>query len=285
MDKCSYFINNKALFGSYPSQQDVDELEGIGVRFFIDLTCYNESNLTKYDTNYNYISFPIPDRNIPSDIRLFSYFVTRVVSIIKSIKQGEKIYIHCKGGHGRSGILVASIICYMNKISSHESIKETTYYHSKRVVMHDKWRRIGSPQTFQQKRFVHNLFEPIILYRLSYHSINKVVNQVLDKPIYVEGVGKFISLDICIHTLKKIKYNNINKFKLKIDLSPDIDIIIVNLLYKIFKNIFDKNIYLMNILLNTGLCPIIVDRVKYMDNKIGIILMNIRRHYYKNIRF
>ena len=38
MNYCSYFIKDKALFGSYPTQQSVEELEQEGVRYFVDLT-------------------------------------------------------------------------------------------------------------------------------------------------------------------------------------------------------------------------------------------------------
>jgi hypothetical protein len=35
MERSSYFIKDKALFGSYPTQESVEELEKEGVRYFI----------------------------------------------------------------------------------------------------------------------------------------------------------------------------------------------------------------------------------------------------------
>ena len=43
MERCSYFIQNKALFGSFPTQEVVHILEELGVRCFIDLTNSDES--------------------------------------------------------------------------------------------------------------------------------------------------------------------------------------------------------------------------------------------------
>ena len=35
-----------------------------------------------------------------------------------SLVNNEKIYIHCKGGHGRAGLVVSCILCYTCRLSS-----------------------------------------------------------------------------------------------------------------------------------------------------------------------
>jgi hypothetical protein len=47
MERCSYFIENKALFGSYPNQETVKYLESIGVVCFVDLTNKDETNIDR----------------------------------------------------------------------------------------------------------------------------------------------------------------------------------------------------------------------------------------------
>ena len=37
MNNSSFFIKDRALFGSFPSQDSVSELETLGVRYFVDL--------------------------------------------------------------------------------------------------------------------------------------------------------------------------------------------------------------------------------------------------------
>jgi hypothetical protein len=48
MQNSSYFIENRALFGSFPKQQHVDELVDRGVRYFVDLTQSDEARIVPY---------------------------------------------------------------------------------------------------------------------------------------------------------------------------------------------------------------------------------------------
>ena len=115
----SMFIENRAYFGGYPTQEFLEELESEhNVRYFIDLTCDNEKGITPYTTKYNYIRYPILDNRIPDNIISFVLFIIKLKKIIDSLNNTtDKIYIHCRGGHGRSGIVVASLLCYIYKIN------------------------------------------------------------------------------------------------------------------------------------------------------------------------
>jgi hypothetical protein len=170
---CSYFyprgtnmVSNdshvkKALFGGYPTQDQVYLLENMGVTWFVDLTLGNEKRTTPYIvTNKDkYITYPIVDQCVPSDIVGFVKFINKLVSIISSLMDNEKLYIHCKGGHGRSGLIVATLMCVMDEIGPERAIRDTTTSHNQRHMMKRKWKKIGSPQTRDQCRFLHSLFE------------------------------------------------------------------------------------------------------------------------------
>ncbi len=54
-----------------------------------------------------YYSFPINDRCVPDNKQLFCKFVKNVIS---EMSQNDKIYIHCKGGHGRAGLAAATFL-------------------------------------------------------------------------------------------------------------------------------------------------------------------------------
>ena len=166
MDKSSFFIENKALFGSYPTQESVNELEKEGVRFFINLTYSKEKKIQPYFTKYNYINYPISDQGIPSNLVHFSCFIIKLSDIINRLTNNELLFIHCKGGHGRAGIVVACLLCYMFNLLPSESIKLTTKYHSERKIMREKWRNIGSPQTSKQKYFVQQMCEQLHFYKV-----------------------------------------------------------------------------------------------------------------------
>lgn len=162
MDTSSYFIKDKALFGSYPSESAVKELESNGVKYFVNLTYDNEDKITQYTSDTSIIiSYQIKDRSIPEDIHSFTELIIHIADIIKHLNPHEKIYIHCKGGHGRAGLVVACLICFLFNYSAYDALQYTSKCHNNRLVMRDKWRKIGSPQTYCQKKFVYQIFRPV----------------------------------------------------------------------------------------------------------------------------
>lgn len=163
MENCSYFIKNKGLFGSHPSNEDVTMLEGIGVKVFVDLTYKNEKKIVPYTTNYRYISYPIKDNSIPVDTTGFAALIYNLCNILHTLPPGDLLYVHCKGGHGRSGVVVACIVSKFCNMSPKDAIIHTTKSHDDRITMRDIWRRIGSPQTKQQKQFVYKMCRTIVI--------------------------------------------------------------------------------------------------------------------------
>lgn len=161
MDTSTYFIKNKAIFGNYPCPEKIKDLIEIGVTIFVDLTCEDE-DLPNYTVpGFVKIKYPILDRYVPTNIKSFCQFIISISQIIKKISYNNKIYIHCKGGHGRSGLVVSCLICHMFSLSPFESLKYTNECHRKRKVMKEKWRKIGAPQTNCQKNFVYKIFKDI----------------------------------------------------------------------------------------------------------------------------
>jgi protein-tyrosine phosphatase len=176
MERCSYFIKDKALFGSYPTQSGIEELEKEGVRYFIDLTQHNEDKIVRYTTNYSYINYPIEDQSTPTNWRSFSKFLVYVADIIEKLHEKTLVYVHCRGGHGRAGVVVASLLCYIFDMEPKEALAITSECHSRRSVMREKWRKIGSPQTKSQKLFIYKFFEPIKFNRLYRFGISDLPN-------------------------------------------------------------------------------------------------------------
>jgi protein tyrosine phosphatase len=163
MDRTSYFINNKALFGGYPSQELVNSLEEIGVKYFIDLTLSNEPNTTPYTTNHNIIRYPIKDMSVPEHMLSFISLIYRLNNILLNLQEGEKIFVHCRGGHGRAGIVVACLLYIFIYRNVDQSLRQTNICHNARLTMSDRWRLVGSPQTSEQKQFVRRVCDRIEL--------------------------------------------------------------------------------------------------------------------------
>jgi len=64
----------------------------------------------------------------------------KIVTQLANFKNHQKLYVHCKGGHGRAGVVVASILCYYYNIEPNRALELTTQYHSQREEMRAKWR-------------------------------------------------------------------------------------------------------------------------------------------------
>ena len=270
MERSSYFIKDRGLFGSFPTQEAVEELEKMGVRYFVNLTHSHERKITPYKTHYNYLSFPIIDHQVPEDRQAFAYFIVRLADIIYDLKKGELIYIHCKGGHGRAGVVVASLLCHIFEMSPIEALNHTTMYHSNRKSMREKWRQIGSPQTYQQKGFVHHLCKTVNFYRAYKVGRTAGFSNFTTFPVTIEDFGKFPTSEAALQAYKdpeNLDYvkkqilarsplaskNMGNRVKLREDWEEVREV----LMYKILKCKFSQHPYLRQILLNTGLSPII----------------------------
>ena len=305
MDRSSYFIEDKALFGSFPTQEAVNELEGEGVKFFINLTHDDEKKITPYHTKYTYISFPINDRHVPTDWKAFACFLIKISDIINDLNEGELVYIHCKGGHGRSGVVVACLLCYMFGFSPEESLEHTTNSHSKRNEMKERWRRLGSPQTSKQKSFVYKFFENLNFYRAYRTGYTAGFSTFTTHPVHVFG-ALYPTAEAAIQAMKcpsdneyLLKQQNARSPVIsknlgrKVTLREDWEEVCDDLLYEVIKCKFDQYPYLQNILINTGLRPIVQHTrgdCFFGDggdgtgqNRLGIVLTKLREHYYREI--
>ena len=271
MNHCSYFIKDKALFGSFPSQESVKELEENGVRYFINLTQEGESRTNPYTTEYKYIVYPIQDRTVPEDILSFCKFVVEISRIIKNSDTQDKIYIHCRAGYSRSPMVTASILCYLFHMLPSESLQYTSKCHSNRSIMKDKWRRMDAPHSYIQKKLIYKLFQPI--------NVNKIFKTgILNfKIVYEEKEYTHIFYAIDEYK-KKIEEKEWEQVKDKV-------------MYKIMKKNIDNNEEIKETLIKTYLRPIQVYLYNYSDNywstnkhnggknKLGKVLNEIRLNY------
>ena len=304
MNRCSFFIKNKALFGGFPIQEYVDEYESNGVRHFINLTYDNETKIKPYKTNYNYIQFPIKDHRVPTDWKLFSIFIIKIANIINNLSLNEKIYIHCKAGHGRSGVVVACLLCYLYNYSPSDAITKTNKYHNKRVILKEKWKKIGSPQTRAQKHFITKFFEPLYVYNNCYKNyFSYGFSNESNISVTIPNYGMFLSAEAAFQSFKDPE-NNFYVGKLEVSSSSEETFLISStckkksdwdskkddIMYKILNLKFEQHEDIKNNLINTGLRKIIIisdnNYWGYSDNlglnKLGILLMKLRENIYNS---
>ena len=276
MERSSYFIKDKAMFGSFPTQEAVQELEEKGVRYFVNLTQNDEKKITPYETKYNKINFPIVDRRVPNNWREYACFIIKISDIINNLENNELVYIHCKGGHGRSGIVVASLFCYMFKMTPEKALERTRESHSNRVDMREKWRKLGSPQTFFQKNFIYKFFNNLNFFRTCSSGITFGFSTCSSHVVNIDGFGIFPTAEDAIQAYKNPK----NKDYIKNEENYLDD----NLIYKVIKLKFEQHPEILEKLLNTGLRPITYckkDNFYTNNHKITNILLSIREEKYR----
>ena len=305
MDKSSFFIKNKALFGGFPTQIDVEEYEKEGVRYFINLTEDGEKGINMYKTKYEYIHYPIKDRRVPTDWKSFADFIIRLSKIIKKLKGNDKLFISCKAGHGRSGVVVACLLCYIYKMSPSVAISKTTRYHGRRKVMRDKWRKIGSPQTRSQKHFVTKFFEPLYIYPSETNYFSYGFNISSDFTVTIPNFGLFPRAISAYYALKSPNNNTYIGMLEQCTDPHEIENIFNNepttedwennkkeYMCKVLMYKFEQHSVIKGHLLNTGLRPIIFyssnlylgkNQEGLGKNIFGKILMKIRRKMYFNL--
>lgn len=63
----------------------------------------------------SFVHFPIRDCGITDDERVLELSRT----LVKAISEGEIIYLHCWGGHGRTGTLVCIMLHLMYSVNTH----------------------------------------------------------------------------------------------------------------------------------------------------------------------
>jgi hypothetical protein len=149
-------------FGAYPTDEYISVLKDEGFQYIIKLNLESEKNISKYPENLvPIIHYPIKDNNVPQDWDKFSSLIN---FIVKQLRDKIKIFIHCKGGHGRSCILIACIIYVLyENMNARESIEYTIKIHNQRTNLSDRWKEIKSPLTKTQYVFLYKFLNPICI--------------------------------------------------------------------------------------------------------------------------
>lgn len=79
----------------------------------------------------------IKDFSIPSGIK----FDTQLHTVLKTLKKNGKVFIHCMGGHGRTGMVLAVIKKLLDGMSAREALFVANKY-------------CNGPETDEQFKFV-----------------------------------------------------------------------------------------------------------------------------------
>ena len=159
-------LDNKLYFGPFPNQIMIDKLLYEKFDIIVNLTMDNESVFSMEDSSYKipkskYIHYPIIDNDIPQCILSYCSFITKLKRLYED---GMKIYIHCRGGHGRSGMTSTSLLIVLKPEKSiKEIIEDVNNSHTSRIILRDKWKEKTTPFNYHQYSFIMKVHKNIYI--------------------------------------------------------------------------------------------------------------------------
>jgi protein-tyrosine phosphatase len=98
------------------------------------------------DLGLKFLSYPIPDANVPLDARSFELFVSEVA---QRILNGAKVGVHCRGCIGRSTVMAA---CTLIRLGFGPDLS---------LAAVGAARGCAVPDTLEQERFILH-FKPVL---------------------------------------------------------------------------------------------------------------------------
>ena len=161
----SYWVEeSRFLAGEYPGSFDLETarhhmdlfLEA-GITTFIDLTQPHElvsyeavlkEQAHVYDASVFYHRFAIPDHNVPSRETM----ITILDTIDNALNSRRKVYVHCWGGVGRTGITVGCYLVRHGTMNEQALVQVNKLYRTRSNTFYYP----TSPETQEQIEFVRN---------------------------------------------------------------------------------------------------------------------------------
>ena len=142
----------QCCFGSYPTTALINELRSRNVNIVVNLT--SKPN-TYYDVkDARLLHYHIQDFNAPRSIRQFIKFL----NLLNTQNRNNYIFFHCRGGHGRSGLMAASWLCWKYHLPPSLSLRYVRQAHNRRHGLKEYRMKRGCPDQSCQKQFVKTVF-------------------------------------------------------------------------------------------------------------------------------
>lgn len=269
-----------ALFGPYPTQKEVHELERENVGVFVNLTHTAEKGVEEYSTTRRVIRFPIRDGGIPSNRKAFTELIVYLSDLMDK-KPSEKLYVHCKGGHGRAVLVAAVLFAFREKKSCAETLEHINKAHRERPSIKERWKQIIVPASFRQRCFLQRFLHPLFFARARKGSFKEALASTSEHPV-VTSLGCFPTLE---HAFQSHKWPSHKEYVERVRRArtpayakqlgfrgpfpnaPSPSWRVENLMYDLLVLKFHQNLKARENLLNTGLRPFI--RFERFDLKWG----------------
>lgn len=131
------------FFGPTPEMEEIEQLKTLGVTVIWNLLM-EFPEISQLEKNFfpKVINSPIQDGQSPEDIESFRKDLEKIAAYLKL---GHNVYIHCLGGHGRTGLALAALMISIDYIDPDIALEKTQTICS-------------GPETQLQKEFIRQNF-------------------------------------------------------------------------------------------------------------------------------
>jgi len=172
----SYRVDERVWAGEYPvwewdpgaRMRQLRLFTDFGIDYFLDLT--EKGEMPPYalflPDNIGRCSFPIRNCSTPDNVRrVVDLF--RVIEDVLASRQDVKLYIHCVGGVGRTGMMVACYYIYFKGMAADEALAEMR----RRFATHGRSAWMSAPETGAQVNFIREFAAAKSTFRASLETI------------------------------------------------------------------------------------------------------------------
>jgi len=183
-DWTNWLVRDRVLVGAYPRKRaQVRELLAVGVTSFVCLIAEDELARLEPKGSYfaltadmvrelndervpnggprierahlEYLHLPIHDRTVTDDARLRHLLDLLVVRFA----QGRAIFVHCRGGHGRTGVVASCLLARIYGLAAYDALILCQRLHDLRPDCLAKGEPYASPQTTDQRDQVYRIVD------------------------------------------------------------------------------------------------------------------------------
>jgi len=174
-DWISCVVPNRIYFGPIPNEHMKEQLKEKNFNLIVNVT-ENEIDYGPLKSLY----FPIKDNSIPDNNYEYCKFIIQLKKEYEDKK--TKMYIHCRGGHGRSSMVVISLLCCIYNKELKSIVNDVIEYHRNRVVIREIW-KYRSPMNYKQFTFLCMIHKNIYI---NVQSDSKIYNWLCPKNIWID---------------------------------------------------------------------------------------------------
>lgn len=133
----NWIYPGRFLIGAYPGNRESPDMHELMVQKITDtrintfISLIHDEELShfrpyqdvalKINPNISFYRYGIRDRGVTSDEQLRE-IVNMIIDLLNS---GRNIYLHCWGGHGRTGTVVAVLLGHLHHLTGDDALKLT----------------------------------------------------------------------------------------------------------------------------------------------------------------